>query len=62
MSIITPPPDATAVASQPGGTRNLVSSIVTNLKEKARPSDTELNRWKRTFEAFAHQDESGEPK
>jgi hypothetical protein len=62
MSSISAPTDATAVASQPGGTRHLVSSIVTNLKEKARPSDTELSRWKRTFEAFAHQDESGEEK
>jgi hypothetical protein len=54
--------DITATSPAPNYPRTIVSSIVTNLKEKAAPSETELSRWRRTFEAFAHQDESGEEK
>lgn len=46
-------------SSSPSTTHKMISNIATNLKLKASPTDTELNRWRKTFESFAKVEQGG---
>ncbi|KAJ9107909.1 hypothetical protein QFC19_002652 [Naganishia cerealis] len=47
-------------AAPPGSTASgIIHSLTHILKEKAKPSDTELTRWRKTFDAFAKVEKDG---
>ncbi|KAJ9102397.1 hypothetical protein QFC21_002797 [Naganishia friedmannii] len=53
-----PVADISAAASNPNAP-GIIQSLTTALKEKAKPSDTELTRWRKTFDAFAKVEKDG---
>ncbi|GHJ87567.1 hypothetical protein NliqN6_3969 [Naganishia liquefaciens] len=46
-------------SATPPSTGGILSTLTHTLKEKAKPSDSELTRWRKTFDAFAKVEKDG---
>lgn len=52
-------PVADISSASPPATGGILSTLTHTLKEKAKPSDSELTRWRKTFDAFAKVEKDG---
>jgi hypothetical protein len=53
---ISPAGSAATSSSTPSG---IIQAFTQTLKDKAKPSDSELTRWRKTFDAFAKVEKDG---